>query len=223
MTSELTLHKDGAVRLDRAALSLLPRLEDAIADELEQGGNVRISGNRELAALFHNVKTLPELLGQYYLDGMSPVRAILFDKTPQQNWSLGWHQDRTIAVMEKREVSGFGLWSVKAGIVHVEPPFSIMENLYTIRIHLDDVDENNAPLLIAAGSHHFGRVTENHMHAATDKCTIKACTAQRGDIWLYHTPILHASSAARSGKNRRVLQMDLADFALPDELEWAGI
>jgi hypothetical protein len=27
-----------------------------------------------------------------------PVRATLFDKSPERNWSLGWHQDRTIAV-----------------------------------------------------------------------------------------------------------------------------
>lgn len=25
-----------------------------------------------------------------------PVRAILFDKTEERNWALGWHQDRTI-------------------------------------------------------------------------------------------------------------------------------
>jgi len=50
---------------------------------------------------------LPNLLGsdpiraiarRYLGDAAQPVRAIMFDKTPGANWSLGWHQDRTIAV-----------------------------------------------------------------------------------------------------------------------------
>ena len=223
MIPDFTLDKDGAERLDRAALSLLPQLEDALAGEIRRGSNIRISGNNKLAALFHKAETLRTLLGRYYTDGMRPVRAILFNKTAEQNWSLGWHQDRTIAVARKREMHGFGPWSVKAGLTHVEPPFSVMEQLHTIRIHLDDVDEDNAPLLIAAGSHNFGKVIESDMQAATEKCAIKICIAQTGDVWLYKTPILHASCATRSGKNRRVLQIDIADFSLPDGLEWAGI
>src|SRR5688572_21644472 len=42
----------------------------------------------------------------------SPVRAILFDKSEAANWALGWHQDRTICVAERREVEGFGPWTV---------------------------------------------------------------------------------------------------------------
>lgn len=37
-----------------------------------------------------------------------PVRAVLFDKTPETNWSVGWHQDRTVAVRQRRETSGYG-------------------------------------------------------------------------------------------------------------------
>ena len=37
-----------------------------------------------------------------------PVRAILFDKNADQNWSLGWHQDRTIAVRQRIDIDGFG-------------------------------------------------------------------------------------------------------------------
>ncbi|HEX5789674.1 MAG TPA: hypothetical protein VFY13_00915, partial [Luteolibacter sp.] len=31
-------------------------------------------------------------------DGMRPVRMILFDKTPEENWPVAWHQDLSIAV-----------------------------------------------------------------------------------------------------------------------------
>ncbi len=36
---------------------------------------------------------------------MRPVRAILFDKTPGANWNLGYHQDRALALSERRDVS----------------------------------------------------------------------------------------------------------------------
>jgi len=45
-----------------------------------------------------------------------PVRSILFDKTPESNWYVTWHQDQTIAVNSRIEVPGFGPWSTKDGI-----------------------------------------------------------------------------------------------------------
>jgi len=40
-----------------------------------------------------------------------PVRAILFDKTADTNWSPAWHQDRTICVKQRIDVEGFGAWT----------------------------------------------------------------------------------------------------------------
>jgi hypothetical protein len=38
-------------------------------------------------------------LAQNFLGQSSrAVRAVMFDKSPDANWALGWHQDRTIAV-----------------------------------------------------------------------------------------------------------------------------
>jgi hypothetical protein len=51
-----------------------------------------------------------------------PVRGILFDKTPDANWKVAWHQDLAIAVRERRDTPGFGPWSEKAGVTHVQPP-----------------------------------------------------------------------------------------------------
>ncbi|MGH7970992.1 MAG: phytanoyl-CoA dioxygenase family protein, partial [Limisphaerales bacterium] len=74
-----------------------------------------------------------------------PVRAILFDKSADQNWSLGWHQDRTIAVEQRIAVDGFGPWSAKSGMLHVEPPFKLLSRMVTVRVHLDAVPVTNAP------------------------------------------------------------------------------
>jgi hypothetical protein len=55
------------------------------------------------------------------------VRGILFDKIPQANWKVPWHQDVTIAVRAREDVEGFGPWSTKAGILHVQPPAQVLE------------------------------------------------------------------------------------------------
>ena len=147
----------------------------------------------------------------------------MFDKSADTNWALGWHQDRTIAVRERRDVAGFGPWSVKAGVQHVEPPFEMMEHMVTMRIHLDDVPSDNAPLLIKLGSHRMGKLKENEMSLVTSQNPTMECIASVGDVWIYSTPIVHASAASDSKTRRRVLQVDYAPFDLPSGLEWQGI
>src|SRR5262245_56474059 len=55
-----------------------------------------------------------------------PVRAIFFNKSAGANWLVAWHQDVTIALRERVEVSGFGPWSVKDDIPHVQPPVEVL-------------------------------------------------------------------------------------------------
>src|SRR4030095_8153867 len=38
--------------------------------------------------------------------GAYPVRGLLFDKTPDANWKVPWHQDLTIALRKRLEVPG---------------------------------------------------------------------------------------------------------------------
>lgn len=91
----------------------------------------------------------------------------------------------------------------------------------TLRIHLDDVPADSAPLLIAPGSHRLGLVPEREIDAAVARHGTYACLAQRGDVWAYATPILHAS-AASTGAHRRVLQVDFAARPLDAPLAWLG-
>ncbi|WP_309662403.1 phytanoyl-CoA dioxygenase family protein [Sphingomonas sp.] len=150
------------------------------------------------------------------------VRAIMFDKHADANWSLGWHQDRTIAVSEKKETSGFGPWTTKEGQAHVQPPQSVLEAMVTLRVHLDEVPADNAPLRVLAGSHRLGRLQEDGIDEIVPQSEIVECLAVSGDIWAYRTTIIHASAASGSPiGSRRVLQIDYADRALPAPLRWA--
>lgn len=181
---------------------------------------VRLHGIPGLAAL---LSPIGALAAAHLGAAPRPVRAVLFDKTPGTNWALGWHQDRTVAVLERHDLPGWGPWSVKAEIQHVEPPFAVIERMATLRIHLDPVPADNAPLLIAPGSHRLGRVPERNIEAAVQRCGMMACLAERGDVWVYATPIIHASAASTGHAHRRVLQIDYAAQALPPPLEWLGI
>jgi hypothetical protein len=74
------------------------------------------------------------------------VRGILFDKTENANWKVPWHQDVTIAVNRRVEAAGFGPWSVKDGVLHVQPPAAVLDEMVSIRLHLDECPaENGAP------------------------------------------------------------------------------
>jgi Phytanoyl-CoA dioxygenase (PhyH) len=150
------------------------------------------------------------------------VRAILFDKHEANNWALGWHQDRTIAVKTRRDVEGFGPWTVKAGTHHVAPPIMLLERMMTVRVHLDAVDADNAPLLIAPRSHCLGLIPEDQIDAVVAEHGQQSCLAKAGDIWIYSTSILHASARATYPRRRRVLQIDYSADDLPGGLEWAA-
>ena len=140
-----------------------------------------------------------------------------------QNWKLGWHQDRTIAVESRVEVEGFGPWSKKNGVQHVEPPFALLEKMITLRVHLDAVGHDNGPLLIAPGSHRLGRISIRDVQEVVARCGTYACHAEVGDVWMYSTPILHASNVAAMPSHRRVLQVDYAATNLPGGLKWVGL
>jgi len=216
--SALRLDRDGAAHFPEAAIPLLDRLEALAASVPPDRAGARLHGNPGLAALL-----APTALGALAGAGMRPVRAILFDKSAATNWALGWHQDRTIAVRRRVDVPGFGPWSVKQGMPHVEPPFALIEAMRTLRIHLDPGPADNAPLLIAPGSHRFGRIAEPRLADIVARCGSVACLAEAGDVWVYATPIVHASAAAAGGRHRRVLQVDFSADALPSGLEWLGV
>lgn len=166
-------------------------------------------------------ETLSGLLRPFGSSKFFPVRALLFDKTAELNWNVNWHQDLSIAVKEQAEVAGFGGWSSKAGVWHVQPPVAILERMITVRLHLDDCGPENAPLRVIPGSHTKGRLSEEanaSMRAQMSSTPIHCCA---GDALLMRPLLLHASSKAEQPSQRRVLHIEFAAEDLPHGLEWA--
>lgn len=194
-----------------------------MADLPEERAGLRLRGSDELRWCLNADMPIGKIAASVLGPASLPVRAILFDKTEKTNWALGWHQDRTIVVRERRAVPGFGPWTRKQGMIHVAPPASLLARMVTLRVHLDPVPDTNAPLLIARGSHRLGALVEADIEATVARSKIFACLAGRGDLWLYATLILHASAAAKKPTRRRVLQVDYAAEPLSGGLEFLGI
>jgi ectoine hydroxylase-related dioxygenase (phytanoyl-CoA dioxygenase family) len=151
------------------------------------------------------------------------VRTLLFDKQPGANWKVTWHQDLTIAVKERRDVDGFGPWSIKDGIPHVQPPAELLARMITLRVHLDDCFAENGALRILPGTHQSGRLSPADISDTRARVDEIVCEVPRGGVLVMRPLLLHASSAAVSPRHRRVLHLEFAAEDLPEGLAWAEV
>ena len=153
--------------------------------------------------------------------GAFVTRAILFDKTPDANWSVPYHQDGTIAVRNQVPVAGFGPWSTKDGVMHVQPPARVLERMVTIRIHVDPCGASNGPLTVLPGSHARGFLTDAEIASWKSAVAPVVCTADAGVAVVMRPLLLHASPKALTPAHRRVIHLEFAEGPLPGGLEWA--
>lgn len=150
-----------------------------------------------------------------------PVRGIYFDKSPDTNWLVAWHQDLTLAVRERAEVAGFGPWSVKDGVPHVQPPAELLGQMLTVRIHLDPGDAQNGALRVIPGSHALGRLDQRQIEALCAEREEVVCEARAGDVLLMRPLLLHSSGKSHALAHRRIVHIEYAGFDLPSPLGWA--
>ncbi len=149
-----------------------------------------------------------------------PVRGILFDKVAEANWKVPWHQDVTIAVRNRVEADGYGPWSIKAGVLHVQPPAAVLDEMLSVRLHLDPCGEENGALRVIPGSHRQGRIAEDLIPAIRESSPEHLCVVGTGDVLLMKPLLLHASSASRVPDHRRVVHLDFAAVHLPTGMRW---
>lgn len=148
------------------------------------------------------------------------VRSTLFDKTASANWKVPWHQDVTIAVANRVDTPGYGPWSTKAGIIHVQPPTQILHRMVTVRAHLDDCPATNGALRVMPGTHRLGRLNQNEIASHVDEVDAICCEVRTGAALVMRPLLLHASSVAEFPGHRRVLHFDYTNSMLPKKLIW---
>ena len=148
------------------------------------------------------------------------VRALLFDRTPSADGKMVWQQGLAIAVRERAHVAGWGPWSEKQGVPHVQPPTEVLERMLAVRVHLDDCGADDGPVRVLAGSHRVGRLSAAAIESWRAAAPAVDCLAERGAIVAFRPLILHASAPAVAPAHRRVVHLDFAAEALPEPLEW---
>ena len=225
------IDRDG---FDLAPIAIPPSTRAPLIATLESVGNGgparrrrgAVFAIRDLFGLVPEIRTLAvaptvracveEVLGA---DAFA-VRAILFDKRPEANWRVHWHQDVTIAVRRRLDAAGFGPWSTKAGIPHVRPPAWVMENMLAVRVHLDDCLHDNGALAVIPGSHRHGILDQQQIESLVARHEPVSCEALAGQMVRMRPLLLHASRPALQPVRRRIIHIEYASASLSDGLEW---
>lgn len=147
------------------------------------------------------------------------VKSIYFDKPEKSNWFVAYHQDLTISVDKKESIEGFGPWTSKHNQFAVQPPLEILENIFTIRIHLDNTDESNGALKVIDGSHLKSVYRPEKIDWINEKENF--CNVEAGGIMLMKPLLLHSSSRTSNQKRRRVIHIEFSNKTLPSQLKWS--
>lgn len=139
-----------------------------------------------------------------------PFRATLFDKTPDGNRLLSWHQDVALPVQSKIDVAGWENWSEEDGVLYAHAPASALEQVLALRLHLDDVKEDSGPVRVLPGTHGLGILKDEEIerHATYEQPV--ECVGARGAVVAMRPLVIHASSKSRSQAPRRVLHIEYA-------------
>ena len=157
-----------------------------------------------------------------YLNGNAfLVRAVYFNKTLNTNWSITWHQDKTIAVNKQIDLSGYKAWTLKDKINCVQPPLTVLEDMVTFRIHLDAADRANGCLKVIPGTHRFGILSQPEINRIKHIYPTVSCEVDAGDAIVMRPHILHSSEKSDVSSNRRVIHLEYSSFNLPHGLTWA--
>lgn len=165
------------------------------------------------------VKKLVSIIEQIFGTDYFLVKSIYFDKPGASNWFVSYHQDLTISVDRKIEAKGFGPWTLKQDLFGVQPPLEILENIFTMRVHLDDTDGNNGALRVVPGSHRKGIYRPGAINWENE--TEVTCSVPAGGIMIMKPLLLHASNRTTNQSRRRVIHLEFCNRELSGPLEWA--
>lgn len=189
---------------------------------------------RKLADLFairQVVKEIPEILPIVFNDNLKNlisnilgndyfiVKSIYFDKPEKSNWYVAYHQDLTISVDKKIEIENFVNWTKKHNQFAVQPPISVLENITTLRIHLDETNSENGALKVIENSHSKGIYRSENIDWKNEKEA--TCDVLKGGVMLMKPLLLHSSGRTTNNEKRRVIHIELSNIELPKELNWA--
>jgi hypothetical protein len=164
-------------------------------------------------------ENLKKIIHQIFGPDYFVVKSIYFDKPERSNWFVAYHQDLTISVDNKIELENFGPWTVKQNQFAVQPPTEILENIVTIRIHIDDTNEKNGALKVIPQSHLKKIYRPETIDWTKEKEAVVNVGA--GGIMIMKPLLLHSSNRTTNNKKRRVIHIEFSNLELPKGIHWS--
>jgi len=146
-----------------------------------------------------------------------PFRATAFDKSPRANWLVVWHQDTALPLRERREVAGWGPWSLKDGVTYARAPARALSTVVALRVHLDDSTARNGSLRVLPRTHARGVLTDDAIHQLAAEVSAVNCIVPAGGVLAMRPLLVHSSSKSFDGSPRRVLHIEYAASACVDD------
>jgi ectoine hydroxylase-related dioxygenase (phytanoyl-CoA dioxygenase family) len=216
-----------SVSLEQVA-ALREACDDALAEPSEsvlaRSSRGHVYAARNLLDVVPEIKTfwqkspLIDFLRHFLGQNFGLVRVLFFDKPPDRTWALPWHKDTAIAVKDNSLVSSqLSRPTLKAGVPHVIASDEVLKRMLTLRLHLDEVTDENGPLRVIPGSHVSSTSEGEGVEAAA------IIHAAVGDVLAMRPLISHSSGSSHPGtvRHRRILHLEFsADPQLPDGYEW---
>ncbi len=164
-------------------------------------------------------ENLNEIIESNFGKGYFITKSIYFDKPEKSNWFVAYHQDLTISVNKKIEAANFENWTVKQNQFAVQPPKEILEDNFTIRIHIDKTTKDNGALKVIHNSHSKGILRIENLDFDNEKETI--CEVEKGGVMIMKPLLFHASNKTTNNERRRVIHIEFSKHELPSGLEWS--
>ena len=222
--------KDGFTIIDRIYSSKEINSIVEIIDGVDQF-NTNFRKTDDLFAIRRFLKYVPEVKEIIFSDklkqiihdlfgtGYFVVKSIYFDKPQKSNWFVAWHQDLTISVDKKIDFDGYTNWTLKPNQYAVQPPVNILQNNFTVRIHLDDTDKDNGALNVIPGSHLKNIYKVENIDWSIEKEA--TCEVGVGGIMIMRPLLLHSSNRTLNNKKRRVVHIEFSNANLAKGMDWA--
>lgn len=207
---------------------LISLIENATDDKTE---NSTFRKSQDLFAIRQFHKEIPETLDFIFNQNLKNViesnfgkgyfitKSIYFDKPEKSNWFVAYHQDLTISVDRKIETENFENWTLKQNQFAVQPPTEILDDNFTIRIHIDKTTKENGALKVINNSHSKGILRIENLDFENEKETI--CEVEKGGIMIMKPLLFHASNKTTNNERRRVIHIEFSKQQLPSGLEWS--
>lgn len=178
-------------------------------------------GHDAVAALARNPRLL-RMAAQVLGGSALPFHATLFDKSPKANWLVAWHQDTALPMRDRKNVPGWGPWSLKDGVIYAHAPVAALNRVLALRVHLDDSTEQNGPLRVLPRTHTLDVLSDDTIHQLAAETPAITCPVSRGGVLAMRPLLVHASSKSQTEVPRRVLHIEYAaSVNVADGLELA--